>query len=61
MRVNPQESLENTSAFFHITLEATALSLIAKRRKTDDSGMSFQDKTVNTQRQPMLADNPSHR
>lgn len=59
--VNPQESLENTFAFFHITgtVGAMALSLIAKRKKID-SGISFQDKTVNTQ-QPMLADNPSHR
>lgn len=48
MRVIPQESLKNTFAFFHITRKvgATALSLIAKRRKMNDSGISFQDKAV---------------
>lgn len=48
MRVSPQEPLRNAFGFFHITgtVGAVALSLIAKMRKMDDLGTSFQDKTV---------------
>lgn len=48
MRINPQKSLENTFAFSNITgtVGAMALSLTAKRRKMDDSGVSFQNKSV---------------
>lgn len=50
MTVIPQEPLENTFAFFHITGTggAMVLSLIAKRRKMDDSGTSPRTRLLHT-------------
>lgn len=50
MTIIPQEPLENTFAFFHITGTggAMVLSLIAKRRKMDDSGTSSRTRLLHT-------------